>query len=103
MSDDDTKLVRTLAPEEFPAEPAKLIFEWRAQFGDRAQAEIRQKVLDALRAKKLEGTPSIAVVARPGRSLADETVGVAIWDGSGNRLCSMTIDDNGFGKLYVLT
>jgi hypothetical protein len=99
---DDTTNVRTLPPHQFPSEPIALDFDWRAELNDRAEAQVRQTVYDALRLAELDGVPAVAIVRRLGLSFADDTLNVDVYDGTGKRLCMLRIAENGFGNLSLM-
>ena len=84
--DDETQLVETLAPSEFPTAPLKLQFYWRANFETGVEQQIREKVLDAVSEVAVQSEPSVAVVGRPGLSPTSNTVNVDLFDQSGRSL-----------------
>ena len=99
---DETAIVRTLPPHQFPSEPIALDFDWRVELNDRAEAHARQAIYDALRLAELDGAPTVAVIRRQGLSLADDSLNVDVYDDTGKRLCALRIADNGFGELNLL-
>ena len=99
---DETAIVRTLPPHEFPSEPIAVNFDWRAELNDSAEAHVRQTVYDALNLAELDGSPIVAIVRRLGLSLADDTLNVDVYDGTGKRVCALRIAENGFGRLSLL-
>jgi len=99
---DDTKLIRTLAPQEFPTASISLQFCWRAELGKELEDEIWQKVLSALSDVALPSNPSVAVVGRPGLSTTNDTLHVDIFDDFGRRVCTLTIEERGAGATRVM-
>ena len=85
--DDDTKLIRTLAPQEFAAQSINLQFCWRVDLGKELEDQIWQHVLSALSDIALPNNPSVAVVGRPGLSTINDTIHVDIFDDFGRRAC----------------
>ena len=99
---DETTVLRTLPPHEFPSEPIALDFDWRAELNDRAEAHVRQAIYDALKLSEWESVPTVAIIRRQGLSLADDSLNVDVYDDAGKRLCALRIAENGFGKLNLL-
>lgn len=99
---DDTKLIRTLVPQEFPTDPIHIQFCWRIEPGKEAEDQIGQKVLSALSDVALPNTPSVAVVGRPGISATNDTIHVDIFDELGRRVCTLAIDKRGAGAVRVM-
>ena len=98
MSDnDETTFVRTLSSDEFPREPVELSFDWRIALSESVRTDIQRKVVDALRAANLGGTPSFVTVTARRLSLGEATVRADVRDASGRRLCVLSIADNGRG------
>lgn len=102
-NEDETQLVQTLSPHEFPTTTVKLQFYWRANFGATAEQQIRQKVLDAASEVAVQSNPSVAVVGRPGLSPTSDTINVDLFDESGRRVCSLSIAERGAGATRVMT
>jgi len=99
---DDTKLIRTLAPQEFAAQSISLQFCWRADLGKELEDQIWQNVLSALSDIALPNNPSVAVVGRPGLSTTNDTIHVDIFDDLGRRACSLAIEERGAGATRVM-
>jgi len=100
--DDDTKLIRTLAPQEFPTQSINIQFCWRIELGKEAEDIIWQKVLSALSEVALPNSPSVAVVGRPGISATSDTIHVDIFDDFGRRACTLAIEERGTGATRVM-
>jgi hypothetical protein len=100
--DDDTQLVRTLAPHEFPTRSIDLQFCWRIDLGKELEDQIWQKVLSALSDVALPNDPSVAVVGRPGLSTTNDTIHIDIFDDLGRRVCTLTIEERGAGSTRVM-
>lgn len=99
---DGTSIVRTLPPYEFPAEPISLNFAWHAELDNQSRAQIRQTVYDATKLAEPDGIPTVAIVHRPGGSLADGALSVDVYDSTGKKLCALRIADDGFGRMNLL-
>ena len=101
-NDDDTKLIRTLAPQEFPTTPTNIQFCWRIELGKELEDLIWEKVVGAIFDIALPNNPSVAVVGRPGISATNDTIHVDIFDDSGRRICSLNIEERGAGATRVM-
>ena len=100
--DDDTKLIRTLAPQEFPTHSINVQFCWRIELGKELEDIIWEKVMGAISEIALPNNPSVAVVGRPGISATNDTIHVDIFDDAGRRVCSLNIDERGAGATRVI-
>lgn len=101
--EDETQLIQTLSPHEFPTVPLKLQFYWRANLGRDLEEKIRKKVLDAVSEVADQSKPAVAVVGRPGLSPTSDTINVDLFDNSGRRVCSLSITERGAGATRVMS
>jgi len=98
---DETKLIRTLAPDELPSDPQMPTFDWRINVAETLRALIERKVLNALSSNlELAATPAIVIVIRSNTSGIDRIVQADIMDSDARRLGTVRITDNGAGKVY---
>ena len=100
--DDETKLARTLDPTEFPSSsPGSIAYDWRLQLGKTEKDLIVRAVNESLHTDDvLAQLSKIAVITEFGQS--DTIIQVTLLDEAGNRLAVVRIEQQGWGKAYLL-
>ena len=102
MNDDnETQLIKTLAPSDFPSQPLRPDFDWRSDINEQMKPLIEHKVLNALNSRLgLPREPAIVIVYHSDVNALEKMVRADIMDASSTRLGTLRIADNGAGKVY---
>ena len=99
--DDETTLIRTLAPGEFPSRALRPDFDWRIDISEQLKALVEHKILNALDSGLgLSAEPAVVIVYHSDANAHEKMVRADIMDTSSTRLGILRIADNGAGKVY---